>query len=50
MATDDIDPTGTVPRVVLAPEGLAEIMERAEYELLEDDEGWIASIPEFHGL
>ena len=50
MATDDIDPTGTVPRVSLTPEGLTEIMERAEYELLGDDEGWFASIPEFHGL
>jgi len=50
MTADDIDPTDTVPLVALTPEGLAEIMERAEYELLGDDEGWFASIPEFQGL
>jgi len=50
MATGDVEPTNRVPRVALTPEGLAEIMERAEYELLGDDEGWFASIPEFQGL
>ena len=50
MATEDADHIGRVPIVPLSPEGLAEIMERAEYELLEDGEGWFASIPEFQGL